>query len=335
MSIGETAEPYFVRDRINLSSADLGAIVLSTTNDFFGAVDRMLQDIPAHFEPGLYDDAGKYMDGWESTRRRYGGYDHAVIQLAVPGVVRGFDIDTSFFTGNFAPACSVEACYTTATPNDSTAWTKILDISPLGASAHHFLACQSDKVWSHLRLNIFPDGGVARFRTYGEPSLDRAIQSHPTIDLASALNGGRVVGFSDAHFGNSHRILLPGAPKNMGDGWDTRRRRIPGHEWIVVALGRIGHIEEILIDTAFHKGNYPEFVSVQAAALDPGMHGLPFAVLNSAMFWQELLAQSPLSADAVHRFSDLADIGPATHVRVNIYPDGGISRLKVFGRIGG
>ncbi len=327
--------PDFVRDSVNLASADLGAKAISATNDFFGAVERMLQDAPTRFEVGLYDDAGKWMDGWESTRRRHGGHDHAIVELAVPGAVKGFDIDTSFFTGNFAPACSIEACKVSGVPDGATIWTRILEVSALGASAHHYLPCQSREVWSHLRLNIYPDGGVARFRVYGAPALDLDALRDKTIDLAGALSGGRVIGFSDAHFGNSHRLLMPNPVKNMGDGWDTQRRRIPGHEWIVVQLGGRGSINKVVIDTAFHKGNYPEFVSVQGGDIDPEMSDLPSAVLNSAIFWQEILPKKPLSADAIHEFLDLNAIGPVTHLRVNIFPDGGIARFRALGRIAG
>jgi allantoicase len=213
-------------------------------------------------------------------------------------------------------------------PDDCTAWTRILDISELGASAHHYCSCHSTEVRSHPRLNIFPDGGVARLRVYGAPSLDRSMLGDKVIDLAAALSGGRVIGFSDARFRNSHRVIMPDPVRNMGDGWDTQRPRKPGHEWIVLALGGRGVIDRIAIDTPFLKGNYPEFVSIQAGDPDPGKSGLPSAVVNSAAFWQEIFPQQSLSADAVQEFLDLNAIAPVTHLRVNIFPDGGLARRQ-------
>ncbi|MDB5561820.1 MAG: Allantoicase [Hyphomicrobiales bacterium] len=325
--------PDFARNAVNLASAGLGAKALSVTDDFFAEVNRMLSDAAPVFDPKLYDDNGKYMDGWESKRRRGPGHDHAVVRLAVPGVIRGFDVDTSYFTGNFPPACSIEACNVKGDPDESTAWTEILPVSPLGASAHHFLACTSDSAWTHVRLHIYPDGGVARLRVYGEPWLDRDTLAGKVIDLASALNGGRVIAYSDAHYGAFQRMLSPGRGINMGDGWETRRRRVPGNDWIIVALGGRGILEATEIDTAHYKGNFADKVSIQAADLGRGFDGLDQAVVTASMFWEELLPQKQLSADAIHKFDNLKPLGPITHVRVNIYPDGGISRLRLFGKL--
>ena len=325
-----TTPPDFTRGTINLASADLGARALSSTNDFFGAVGRMLQDKPAEFIPGLYDDAGKYMDGWESTRRRKGGHDHAVVELAVPGSIVGFDVDTSFFTGNYAPACRIEAARLDGAPDDGTEWTEILPAQPLGASAHHYFDCADAGVWTHLRLHIYPDGGVARLRVYGHPRPDLAVGDEH--DLASALTGGRVVAASDDHFGGSARLLLPSAPKNMGDAWDTHRRREPGHEWIILALGRRGTLSRFEVDTAFHRGNFPPAFSIQAADLDAGTAALAKSVMSSAMFWDVLLPETPLEADRLHQVV-CPDPRPVTHLRVNIHPDGGLARLRAFGRL--
>ena len=191
--------PVFARNAVNLASAGLGAKALFATDDFFAEVNRMLSDIPPAFDPDKYDDHGKYMDGWESRRKRGPGHDYAVVRLAAPGVVRGFDIDTSFFTGNYPPAARIEACNSKTDPGEGTAWTEILPMSPLGPSAHHYLASPSESVWTHLRLHIYPDGGVARLRVYGEPHIDEIALRGKVLDLASGLNGGRVIAFSDAH----------------------------------------------------------------------------------------------------------------------------------------
>lgn len=325
--------PAFTRTSINLASAGLGARALRATDEFFAPLKRMLQDSDAVFDPDAYDDNGKYMDGWETRRRRNGGHDVAVIALAVRGRIRGFDVDTRHFTGNYAPACRIEAIAADSDPADDAAWVEILPTQQLGPSAQHFFACDSDAIWTHLRLHIYPDGGVARLRVYGDPVIDPKASGE--LDLASALNGARIIGFSDAHYGAYHRMLAPGRGLNMGDGWETRRRREPGFDWIVVKLGARGRINRAVIDTAFYKGNFPDSFSLQAADLSDFKGDLDKAVVTAAMFWETLIEQKKLSADSEHEFSggDIRDIGAVTHVRLNIFPDGGISRLRLFGSV--
>lgn len=325
--------PAFARSGVNLASAGLGAKALSATDDFFAEVNRMLADKPAEFIPDKYDDNGKWMDGWESRRKRTAGHDHAVVRLATAGVIRGFDVDTSHFTGNYPPACRIEACVAKTDPGEGTAWTEILPLTPLGPSSHHYLPSRSESVWTHVRLHIYPDGGVARFRVYGEPHIDGIALRGKTLDLASGLNGGRVIAFSDAHYGAFHRLLAPGRGLDMGDGWETRRRRVPGNDWIIIALGARGLIEAVEVDTAHYKGNYPDSASILASDLGRGLDDLNDAVVASSMFWAELLPQQKLSADAIHKFDKVKAIGPVTHVRVNIFPDGGISRLRIWGKL--
>jgi allantoicase len=327
------AQPAFARSAVNLASAGLGAKALYVTDDFFAEVNRMLADRPAEFFPDRYDDNGKWMDGWESRRKRTQGHDHAVVRLAAPGVIRGFDIDTAHFTGNFPPVARIEGCNVKGDPGDGTAWTEILPMTPLGPSAHHYLPTRSESVWSHVRLHIYPDGGIARLRVYGEPHIDEIGLRGHTIDLASGLNGGRVIAYSDAHYGAFHRLLAPGRGTDMGDGWETRRRRTPGNDWIIIALGARGVVSNVDVDTAHYKGNYPDQCSILAADLGRGADGLTEAVVAASMFWQELLPQQKLSPDAIHQFPRVNSLGPVTHIRLNIFPDGGISRLRVHGTL--
>lgn len=328
----EHERPRFAVTGINLASAGLGARAVSTTDEFFAPLSRMLEDAPAVFYPDRYDDHGKWMDGWETRRRRTGGHDHAVIALAAPGRIMGFDVDTAHFTGNYPPACRIEACRVRGEPDDGTAWQEILPMQPLGPSAHHFFACADEGVWSHLRMHIYPDGGVARLRVYGRPVL--AGDPGGEIDLASALNGARVVAFSNAHYGAYQRLLAPGRGRDMGDGWETRRLREPGNDWLIVELGARGRIGRAVIDTCHYKGNFPESASLQAADLSDFKGDVDQAVVTSAMFWPVLLERQTMTADAIHEFgAELADIGPVTHVRLNIFPDGGVSRLRLFGQV--
>jgi allantoicase len=325
--------PDFARHAVNLASAGLGAKALFATDDFFAEVSRMLADHEAVWIADKYDDNGKWMDGWESRRKRTAGHDYAVVRLAAAGVIRGFDVDTSHFTGNYPPACRIEACNVKGDPGEGTAWTEILPLTPLGASAHHYLASRSESVWSHVRLHIYPDGGVARLRVYGEPHIDEIAQRGKTLDLASGLNGGRVIAYSDAHYGAFHRLLAPGRGLDMGEGWETRRRRTPGNDWIIVALGARGSLEGVEIDTAHYKGNYPDSFSILAADLGRGLGDLNDAIVAASMFWPELIGPQKLKADSIHTYGKVNALGPVTHVRLNIFPDGGISRLRLFGKL--
>lgn len=330
----EIQVPDFVRKGINLASAGLGAKGLYVTDEFFAPLERMLQDTPPVFIPDKYDDHGKWMDGWETRRKRVLGHDFAVVRLAVPGRIYGFDVDTAFFTGNYPPACRIMACSVENDPVEETEWTEILPTVPLGPNSHHFFACASGESWTHVRLHILPDGGVARLRVYGQPKIDPKHAEGDDFELTAAINGARIVGFSDAHYGAYHRILAPGRGENMGDGWETSRRRVPGNEWMVVALAQRGTISRAIVDTANFKGNYPDQCSLQAADLSAYGSDADQAIITSSMFWPTVIANQKLKSDYVHDLSDvIEEVGPVTHVRLNIYPDGGISRLKLFGRI--
>ncbi len=325
--------PDFARHAVNLASAGLGATALSASDDFFAEVSRMLADAPAIFYPDRYDDNGKWMDGWESRRRRGPGHDNAVIRLAAPGTIAGVDIDTAHFTGNYPPAASLEACAVAGDPDDATVWTELIPMAPLGPSAHHYLPVASDAVWTHVRLHIYPDGGVARLRVFGSPHIDVAAQRGKTLDLASGLNGGRVIAWSDAHYGALHRVLTPGRGLDMGDGWETRRRRTPGNDWLIVALGARGLVEAVELDTAHYKGNFPESFSLLAADMGDTRGNLTDSIVTASMFWPELLGPQKLGADAIHTYDSVNALGPVTHVRLNIFPDGGVSRLRLFGKL--
>lgn len=329
--------PTFAQNAINLASAGLGAKGVFVTDEFFAPLERMLQDKQPIFIEDKYDDNGKWMDGWESRRRRGGGHDYAIIRLAVRGKIHGFDINTAHFTGNYPPYARVEACASESDPTDGddTAWEEILPKVNLSPDAHHYHTCKSQKVWTHIRLHIDPDGGIARLKVYGEPFLDRDLVGGKRIDLVSALHGGRVLAFSDAHYGAYNRILAPGRGLDMGDGWETARRRGPGHDWIIVALGARGTIDDIRIDTAHYKGNYPDSCTILAADLGHVDGELDEQQIAAAANWPEPLPSQKLSADKEHDFHHdrLNELGPVTHAMLNIFPDGGISRLRLFGKI--
>jgi allantoicase len=322
--------PGWARGAVNLASPRLGTAAARCSDDSFAPMARMLADGPPVFRPGVYDGFGKWMDGWESRRRRDAGHDWCVIRLGVRGLVAGFDVDTSHFTGNFPPAAQVLAAATEAEPGPGD-WTPATPVAPLGPSAHHFVAATAPGPWRWLRLDIFPDGGVARLRVYGRPVPDWTPAADGLTELSALGNGGRVVAFNDAHYGDVAAVLTEGRGRDMGDGWETRRRREPGHDWLIVELGAPGAVERIEIDTAHFKGNYPDRASVRAALVGASDDR---ALVTQAMFWPTLMPERPLSADSVHRFegADLALLGPVSHVRLDIHPDGGVSRFRVFGR---
>ena len=330
--IANSAVPDFVRRCVNLADPRIGAKALFASDEFFAPTDLMLAREPAVFIAGKYDDNGKWMDGWETRRRRGPGHDSCVIRLGLPGAIRGFDIDTSHFTGNYPPAASIEACLVESEPGADTEWVELLAPLKLAGNTHHYPAIADPRIWSHIRLNIYPDGGIARLRVYGEVARDWSQRGGTTLyDLVAVENGGRPVAWNDAHFGNPINLLAPGRGENMGDGWETRRRREPGNDWAVIALGWPGVIRRIEVDTAHFKGNYPDRCSLQAT----NAKKVPDeALVTQSMFWPVLLPEQKLSMDAVHIFSEqLAELGPITHVRFNIIPDGGVSRLRLWGTV--
>lgn len=325
--------PAFTRRCVNLADPRLGAVAVAASDEFFAPRERLLDPAPARFHPGRYDDHGKWMDGWETRRRRHGGHDWCVVRLARPGTLAGLDIDTSHFTGNFPPGASVDACYLPdgVDPGDGAAWFPLLGSVSLTGNSHHYFALTDARQVSHLRLNIYPDGGVARLRAWGTPAFDpRRGAVDGLIELSAALNGGTVVAANNEHFGPASVMLLPGRGVDMGDGWETRRRREPGSDWCLIALGHPGVIERIEIDTAHFKGNFPDRCSIQAARVDGGSAE---SLVTQAMFWPDLLPEQPMTADAIHVFqTQIRPLGPVSHVRFNMIPDGGVSRLRLWGR---
>jgi allantoicase len=327
--------PEWARRAINLANPRIGAKAIIASDEFFAPLERMLDPNPALFIPGKYDANGKWMDGWETRRKRNAGHDWSIIKLGRKGRIAGFDVDTSFFTGNYAPAIAIEGTLSSSDDTDllqQASWTPILAATSLTGNSHHLLEVANDGVWSHLRIHIFPDGGVARLRVYGRPvgAFDNA-DANALHDLVALENGGRAVAWNDAHYGEANNLILPGRGINMGDGWETRRRREPGNDWCLFALGAPGVIEKIDVDTAHFKGNYPDRCSIQAARVEGGTDQ---SLITQSMFWPVLLPEQKLSMDAEHTFAaQIAALGPVTHVRFNIFPDGGVSRLRLWGRL--
>jgi allantoicase len=287
------------------------------------------------FVEGKYTDVGKWMDGWETRRKRGPNldqqYDWCVIRLGLPGIVRGVIVDTSHFRGNFPTHCAMDASSGTEPPATEDNWAEILKRSALQGNATNAFAINSPNPVTWLRLRIYPDGGVARLRVYGEvtPDWERLIRRGGEIDLAAVQNGGRVLAASDMFFGHRHNLIMPGHAADMSDGWETKRRRGPGHDWAVLRLGHAGEITRIEIDTSWFKGNFPESCSVEVAQC----HLAQIEDFGS-LDWREILPKTKLQGHTRHVFEDeVKRAGRTTHARFNIFPDGGVSRLRLFGQI--
>ncbi|MDQ7989832.1 MAG: allantoicase [Candidatus Dactylopiibacterium sp.] len=326
----DPAAPAFTRRYPNLADPRLGAEAIAASDEFFAPRGRMLEPQEPVFIPGKYDEHGKWMDGWESRRKRVAGHDWCVVRLARAGRLFGVDIDTRHFTGNYPPGASLEACHCAAgEPEASTVWHTVLPTVALAGNSHHYHALDDAGIWTHVRLSIYPDGGVARLRVYGRPDT-AGLVAGAQLDVAAAIQGAYVVATNNEHFGLASTLLLPGRGVNMGDGWETRRRREPGNDWCLIALAAPAIIERVEVDTAHFKGNYPDACSLQGAFMDGGTEQ---SLVTQSMFWPELLPAQKLRMDHPHVFTPPAPPAPVTHVRFNIFPDGGVSRLRLFGRI--
>lgn len=311
---------------IDLASERIGGKVIAASDEFFAPKENLIKEGRGIFIPDKYTEHGKWMDGWETRRRRTPGHDWCLLQLGLPGIIRGINIDTSHFVGNHPPYASLEASArgNSAQGDSPSEWVGLLNQIAIAPDTQNFFPISHPNTpaqgWTHVRLNIFPDGGVARLRIYGEVVKDWSqVPSDVLVDLAALGNGGRALSCSDMFFSSMNNLLLPGEPLNMGDGWETKRRRGAGHDWVILQLGTKGVVQKIEVDTAFFKGNYPDRCSVEGTT-DP------------AAGWMEILPEQKLKPDTKHLFSEAVRThSPITHVRFNIFPDGGVARLRIWG----
>jgi len=322
-------------DLVDLASESLGGAVLRANDEFFAPKENLLKPHPAEWREHDYTDRGKWMDGWETRRRREPGYDWCIVRLGLPGVVRGAIVDTAFFRGNYPAECSIEACAVAEILDldavDSAEWVEILPRSALKGDARNAFSIADGRRFTHLRLNIFPDGGVARLRVHGEvvPDWVRLTRLGGAIDLAALENGGRSLVCSDMFFGSRNNLLLPGRPENMSSGWETRRRRGPGHDWNIVCLGAPGTARRVEVDTTHFKGNAPGRCSIEAC---DAAGASAEALAGDAVDWRVLLPLTRTQPHTRHLFEEeLRAVGRITHVRLNLFPDGGVARLRVWG----
>jgi allantoicase len=317
---------------IDLVSRRIGGVALLANDEFFAPKENLIAPGRGVFREDEYTDRGKWMDGWETRRRRDTGYDWCILRLGARGVIHEVTVDTNHFRGNHPESCSLDACDASAMTDarELSGWTEILPRTPLAGHAENRFTIASDAPWSYVRLNIFPDGGVARLRVSGvaRPRWRELVHDHESIDLASAVHGALPVACSDQFFSEPANLLMPGRSESMGDGWETRRRRGPGFDWVVLRLACRGLVERILVDTNHFKGNFPE--SCRLLGWDETQDG-PLSTTGNPP-WREIVPRRALRAHDLHTFDELAESSPITHVRLEIFPDGGVSRLRVFGR---
>ena len=323
---------------VDLAAERLGGAVPYANDEFFAPKESLLRAAAPEWREGEYTDRGKWMDGWETRRRRTPGHDWCIVRLGLPGSIRGLCVDTSFFTGNYPESFSLQAATLAGTPSAdilaraSETWPEIVGRTALEGNARNLFEVPPTDRITHLRLNIYPDGGVARLRVYGEvvPDWDRLVRRGGEVDLAAVENGGLVVAQSDAHYGNPQNMLQPGRSTHMGDGWETKRRRGPGHDWCIVRLGREGTVGRIELDTDHFKGNAPASCTLE------GIHAPEASaeqLADGSAEWAPILPDSPLQPHARHAWDgEVLRHDPVTHVRINIFPDGGVARLRLFGR---
>jgi len=337
---------HLAAQHVDLVSERVGGAALVATDEFFAEKENLVRATDAVWADGRYTDRGKWMDGWESRRKRVSGHDWCILKLGLPGAIRLVEVDTKFFRGNFPEACSLEAAALEGDPTpaevaaDGLAWTEILPRAELHGHARNFFETGDARRWTHVRLRIFPDGGVARLRLHGTvmPDWRRVLrQQGGSLDLAAVENGGRVLGANNDYFGKCGNMIVPGRAVNMGDGWETRRKRPPtGSDWAVVRLAAPGEIQSIEVDTNHFKGNFPDACLIEGGteASDLSTDPLKSMPEGEAAGWTVVVPRTSLRAHARRVFTDeIQARGPFTHLRVHMFPDGGISRLRVHGTV--
>ncbi|PRY42677.1 allantoicase [Umezawaea tangerina] len=311
----------------DLASRAVGGSVVWANDEFFAERENLIRPTEPVYQTYTFGHKGQVYDGWETRRRREAGQDAAVVRLGLPGVVRGVVVDTAFFTGNFPPHGSVEATSVEGYPSPEelgqAEWEVLVPKFPLGGNQKHYFGVGVERRYTHVRLTIYPDGGVARLRVFGEPVADPRFLVAGALDLAALENGASVVGCSNMFYSSPSNLIAPGQATVMGEGWETARRREEGNEWVAVKLAEAGTVTLAELDTSHFKGNAPGWASVLGcdARKDPEE-------------WFELLPRTRLQPDTRHRFVVVGGV-EVTHARLDIYPDGGMARMRLFGGLSG
>jgi allantoicase len=317
---------------VDLASRWLGGSVLGASDESFGEKENLLNRGSAAFEPGRYGPRGEIVDGWETRRRRTPGHDWALVRLGIPGTLTSVDIDTSHFIGNFPPFARLEACGREGYPGPdellghSTEWVEIVPQVPLEGDAHNVFRVDDRRRFTHLRLSSYPDGGIARLRVHGTPLPDPREFDGLTIDLASVRTGATVAWSSDEFFTSAQQLIRPDRARSMGEGWETRRRRDGGHDSVIIKLGLPGRIQQLIVDTSYFRYNASSAIEVLGSP-DPEAAG------SDEGAWRPILGRTALQPDTRHLFRPLPDRETVAAIRIDAYPDGGLSRIGAVGTV--
>ncbi|MFI7585624.1 allantoicase [Spongisporangium articulatum] len=313
---------------IDLASSAIGGRVVYANDELFADRRHLIRPEPSAWQPDTYGPDGKIYDGWETRRRRDGGErDFAIVRLGAPGVLRSVVVDTAHFRGNYPPYASLEGLagegHPIAQEAPEGAWTTLVEKSALKGDSENSFDVVNQNRWSHVRLSIYPDGGVARLRVLGDVVPDPRLLTG-TVDLAALWHGGRVVGASNMFYGSAGNLIRPGETRTIGEGWETARRRDGGHDWVLFQLSGAGRIRRAEIDTTHFTGNAPG--EVRLVGVDGRVNAL-----EDASAWHELMPRTRLRPDTLHRFVIRSEA--VTHVRMEVFPDGGMSRVRLFGEL--
>jgi allantoicase len=312
----------------DLASRALGGGVVYANDELFAAKENLVNPGPPVHDPAAFGPRGKVYDGWETRRRREPGHDFAVVRLGVPGAVHGLVVDTAYFTGNYPPRISVEALELPGYPSVeellAADWATLVPDAPVKGDAVNLFPVLDHPRCTHVRLSIHPDGGVARLRVHGRPAPDPTLLTG-TIDLAALENGGDVVGCSDMFYAAARNLLLPGRARDTGEGWENARRRDDGHDFVTVRLAGPGRVRRLVVDASRFLGNAPGWVQVRGA--DERRQPL-----DDPDAWTVLLPRTRVQPDTRHRLPVPAG-DPVTHVRLDVFPDGGLARFRVLGEL--
>jgi len=411
--------PFANQGWTNLASQSEGAKILFATDEWFAAADNLLKDEPPVFDEDAYCEQGKVMDGWESRRRRETGHDFCLIKLAAQASIFALEIDTAYFTGNHVPSISLEiadlsceqeasmavqvpgivqrllhGCVqgTGASPEQvaqaekacrSVSWKPLLPRTPLKPgyeeTRYHFFQLETPVEGTHVRVNYFPDGGVARLRLWGNvtgmpkpipgPAYSPIVtgrtctvvshsqynmpsqQPYDYPDLVCQDNGGMGLACSNKHYGEPINLTQASLGRDMGDGWETARHPdrpsilirdprtnlvdSPLMDWCILKLGSVAAtgVARVILDTKHFRGNYPESVQVEGCFVesDDALSDEP------TVEWFPLVARGRMAPDSEHvyeRSRGQIENGSrkVSHVKISIYPDGGLSRVRIYGQ---
>jgi allantoicase len=317
----DPALPDFVR-LVDLASRRLGGSVVAANDELFAERENLIKPEEASYQSFTFGHKGQVYDGWETRRRREPGHDWAIVRLGVPGVVSGVVVDTAFFTGNYPPQISVQGAFVDGYPSpDELAAADWFELVPRSDAAgdrkNPYPSSGPERLVTHVRLCMHPDGGIARLRVHGDVVPDPRLLPAGTVDLAALENGAEVTGCSNMFYSSPRNLISPGPARVMGEGWETARRRDDGNDWVEFRLAGPGTVQLVELDTSHFVGNAPGWASV-------GVRD------GSTGDWTLLLERQRLQPDTRHRFRVDAG-GEVTHARLDIHPDGGMARVRLWG----